>query len=189
MNDVKTNTVKISKDDFIADMKKCKKDCANATCLGCILGVAFFCVGFYYFDSTAYVPKYEWLAYGGLVAGMIFIFFGFIMTIREIGFQVSLKSGEVLACKWKNANESGQMPSAALKKWRLYALIAAVIMVVIYGCIFMIVNNDSPNDTAGCGHESCAENGPFPCYGKNNTCTNTTNCYQDLYCDKCDKSN
>ena len=37
-----------------------------------------------------------------------------------------------------------------------------------------------------CSHESCKEYGPFPCYGKNNTCPNYTYCYKDLYCDKCD---
>jgi hypothetical protein len=28
--------------------------------------------------------------------------------------------------------------------------------------------------------------GPYYCYGKNNTCTNYTYNYKDLYCDKCD---
>ena len=28
--------------------------------------------------------------------------------------------------------------------------------------------------------------GPYPCYGKNNTCPNYTYNYKDLYCDKCD---
>ncbi len=38
----------------------------------------------------------------------------------------------------------------------------------------------------GCGHPDCKKYGPFPCYGKDNTCTNTTDCYLDMYCDKCD---
>lgn len=37
-----------------------------------------------------------------------------------------------------------------------------------------------------CGHQSCKENGPFYCVGKNNTCPNKTYCAYDLYCDKCD---
>lgn len=42
------------------------------------------------------------------------------------------------------------------------------------------------NSSQTCDHPACKENGPFPCYGKNNTCPNYTNCYQDLYCDECD---
>ena len=37
-----------------------------------------------------------------------------------------------------------------------------------------------------CGHASCAENGPFYCMGKNNTCPNKTYCAYDLYCNSCD---
>ena len=42
------------------------------------------------------------------------------------------------------------------------------------------------NNTTSCSHASCKENGPFHCYGKNNTCPNYTYCYKDLYCDECD---
>lgn len=45
--------------------------------------------------------------------------------------------------------------------------------------------NNSGN-TSPCGHSSCAENGPFWCMGKNDTCTNTTDCAYDYYCDECD---
>ncbi len=38
---------------------------------------------------------------------------------------------------------------------------------------------------ASCGHDSCAELGPFPCMGKNDTCTNTTNCAYVSYCNSC----
>ena len=46
--------------------------------------------------------------------------------------------------------------------------------------------SDSPNSNTKCNHTSCKENGPFPCYGKNNTCPNYTYCYKDMYCDECD---
>ena len=44
----------------------------------------------------------------------------------------------------------------------------------------------SKGSKGGCGHAACQENGPFLCYGKNNTCPNTTGCCYDLYCDECD---
>lgn len=49
--------------------------------------------------------------------------------------------------------------------------------------------NGSSNGSSSsnkCNHQSCKEYGPFPCYGKNNTCPNYTYCYQDLYCNECD---
>ena len=40
-----------------------------------------------------------------------------------------------------------------------------------------------------CGHSSCAQNGPFYCIGKNDTCNNRTYCAYDLYCDQCSSKN
>ena len=58
--------------------------------------------------------------------------------------------------------------------------LAIVIFIIGFGGrLGTVIKKDS------CGHESCKENGPFPCCGKNNTCSNTTSCYKDLYCDDC----
>ncbi len=38
---------------------------------------------------------------------------------------------------------------------------------------------------SSCGHLSCAQNGPFYCMGKGNTCPNKTYCAYDLYCSSC----
>lgn len=67
------------------------------------------------------------------------------------------------------------------KKVLIYTAIIVTILCVV--SMLMPKNN---NNGVSCGHPSCEENGPFPCYGKNNTCKNTTNCYKDLYCDECD---
>lgn len=48
------------------------------------------------------------------------------------------------------------------------------------------VDSSNGSSSSKCSHQSCKENGPFPCYGKNNTCPNYTYCYQDMYCDECD---
>ena len=40
--------------------------------------------------------------------------------------------------------------------------------------------------SGSCGHDSCKENGPFYCMGKNDTCPNKTYCAYDYYCDECD---
>ena len=57
-----------------------------------------------------------------------------------------------------------------------------LIIALILCCVGFLPRNTSHS----CGHPACEENGPFPCYGKNNTCKNSTNCYKDLYCDECD---
>ncbi len=46
-------------------------------------------------------------------------------------------------------------------------------------------SGSSSSSGASCGHDSCAELGPFPCMGKNDTCTNTTNCAYVFYCNVC----
>ena len=61
-------------------------------------------------------------------------------------------------------------------------LVVALLLVILFSSVGYDLNFDS----SGCGHPACEENGPFPCYGKNNTCPNFTDCYQDLYCDLCD---
>ena len=60
--------------------------------------------------------------------------------------------------------------------------IILIVSLILMSLISLIPNNSSQ----ACDHPACKENGPFPCYGKNNTCPNYTNCYQDLYCDECD---
>lgn len=69
-------------------------------------------------------------------------------------------------------------------------IIAVLVVAVAYFALTGILGKNNVFDSStSCNHPECKENGPFPCYGKNNTCTNTTNCYQDLYCDECEKSN
>ena len=70
-------------------------------------------------------------------------------------------------------------------KIRKTALIITAIIVILI-CIVSTILPQNTQSNNGCGHPSCEENGPFPCYGKNNTCPNYTYCYKDLYCDKCD---
>ena len=54
-------------------------------------------------------------------------------------------------------------------------------------CTWNGLNSSNGSSSSNkCTHQSCKENGPFPCFGKNNTCTNFTYCYQDMYCDECD---
>lgn len=69
-------------------------------------------------------------------------------------------------------------------KVRKIALIITAVIVLLICIVSMIL--PSNNSSGSCGHPECEENGPFPCYGKNNTCPNYTDCYQDLYCDQCD---
>lgn len=69
-------------------------------------------------------------------------------------------------------------------KVRKNALIITAIIVILICIISTIL--PSNNNSSSCGHPACEENGPFPCYGKNNTCPNYTDCYKDLYCDECD---
>ena len=69
-------------------------------------------------------------------------------------------------------------------KVRKNALIITATIVILICVISTIL--PSNNNSSSCGHPACEENGPFPCYGKNNTCPNYTDCYQDLYCNQCD---
>ena len=77
--------------------------------------------------------------------------------------------------------------SAKTQRNKTVTKIVSIVLVIalVIGCIF-IVKSCVGDNSSSCGHPSCKENGPFPCYGKNNTCPNHTNCYLDLYCDKCD---
>lgn len=52
--------------------------------------------------------------------------------------------------------------------------------------IYGLISSSDGSSSGGCGHAACEENGPFPCMGKGNTCTNTTSCSYDLYCSSCD---
>ena len=83
---------------------------------------------------------------------------------------------------------SNLQPKQDGKSIEINKIIKAGIIVIICVALFFAVSAKSIDTSFSkdCGHESCKENGPFPCYGKNNTCTNTTNCYKDLYCDECD---
>ncbi|MBE6635052.1 MAG: hypothetical protein E7617_02460 [Ruminococcaceae bacterium] len=69
---------------------------------------------------------------------------------------------------------------------RIIIAIIILIVTLLLVLIFPSIDFKSAFGPSGCGHPGCEENGPFPCYGKNNTCPNTTDCYQDLYCDECD---
>lgn len=63
---------------------------------------------------------------------------------------------------------------------KIFCLILSLILI---GCF--VACSDSENSSS-CGHSSCAENGPFYCIGKGNTCPNKTYCAYDLYCSECD---
>ena len=68
-------------------------------------------------------------------------------------------------------------------KWALI-VIALVILWTIGSCND---SSSSSSNSTSCGHESCKENGPFYCVGKNDTCKNKTDCAYDLYCDQCEE--
>ena len=65
-----------------------------------------------------------------------------------------------------------------------YSKVITICLIVAIG--FTGLTTISNSGSSSCGHPSCKENGPFPCYGKNNTCPNYTYCYKDLYCNQCD---
>ena len=68
------------------------------------------------------------------------------------------------------------------------AIAVAIVIVIVLGiCAISKALNNGSSRMPSCGHQSCAEYGPFPCYGKNNTCSNKTDCYLDLYCSSCDR--
>lgn len=62
-------------------------------------------------------------------------------------------------------------------------IIAIVLIVLLIVTMFTACGDDG---SSSCGHASCAEEGPFYCMGKNNTCNNKTYCCYDLYCSECD---
>lgn len=62
------------------------------------------------------------------------------------------------------------------------AILAGALAVCV--AVFALILS-KPADSS-CGHPDCEKYGPFPCYGKNNTCGNTTDCCYDLYCDQCE---
>ena len=57
----------------------------------------------------------------------------------------------------------------------------SLLVIILVGVI-----NACDTGSGRCDHESCRENGPFYCVGKNNTCSNKTYCANDLYCSECD---
>ena len=87
---------------------------------------------------------------------------------------------------------------------KMKKIICLVLIFILLTCLISCDDNttsDSPSQTsttsssgtkkasgssAKCSHASCAENGPFYCMGKNDTCPNQTGCAYDLYCDSCD---
>lgn len=64
-------------------------------------------------------------------------------------------------------------------------IICLLLVLLMIGC-FAACGDYSSSGSTSCGHASCAENGPFYCMGKGNTCTNRTSCAYDLYCSACD---
>lgn len=75
--------------------------------------------------------------------------------------------------------------SSSLKKGLKIGLLGGAGCLIFAIVLAVLLNSNSPSKYT-CGHDSCKENGPFPCYGKNNTCPNYTYCYKDPYCDQCD---
>ena len=65
------------------------------------------------------------------------------------------------------------------KTWMI-VVVVVLILALIGAC------SGGGSSTPACGHASCAENGPFYCMGKNDTCPNKTYCAYDYYCSQCD---
>ena len=72
--------------------------------------------------------------------------------------------------------------------------IICLVFCVLLLCCFAGCENNRPStnkattsaNKTSCGHDSCAQNGPFYCMGKNDTCPNKTYCAYDFYCSSCD---
>ena len=68
----------------------------------------------------------------------------------------------------------------------LVRILAITISIVFVISLCLCVKFFGSTSEQSCGHPGCAEEGPFHCMGKNNTCPNYTYCAYDLYCDECD---
>ena len=100
----------------------------------------------------------------------------FTNALEDITIMIAILSSNIIH------NEDGK--KIAVKK-----IIMTVITVLVCIALFLALSSkytSKDTNTPMCGHQSCAENGPFPCYGKNNTCPNKTYCAYDPYCDSCD---
>lgn len=75
---------------------------------------------------------------------------------------------------------------ASKKAVKILSILLAVCILIGWIIIGSSTSDGCSSSSSSCGHPSCKENGPFPCYGKGNTCPNYTYCYKDLYCNQCD---
>ena len=71
-----------------------------------------------------------------------------------------------------------------MKKY-LIILAAVVLIAVIVGLLTNSGSSKGPWHSSNVKNDGTG-NGPYPCYGKHNTCSGKTYNYRDLYCDSCD---
>ncbi|MBE6667664.1 MAG: hypothetical protein E7607_05100 [Ruminococcaceae bacterium] len=189
-----------TKEALIADMKKCKKECSILSVIFFILGFVINICGIIISTSSNLMVEDSFIIIPLL--GMLFVLFAIINGFRGLSIKIAMTNYNSLEKRLQKVQETQRNPSQTQKKWRWISVILAVILVVGYWSVFLIIESDnstqygisdsygssgsSGSSSTSCGHPSCAEYGPFPCYGKNNTCTNTTSCYQDMYCNSCD---
>ena len=122
-----------------------------------------------------------------LIISFIIVFLGVFIGFRGTYYMILLKDTNMMTKRLESINSGkSKLPSETQKKFYIAAIIVAIIILIVI-TIFSFTFGGTNNSTPSCNHESCAENGPFPCYGKNNTCPNTTPCYLIPYCSSCSK--
>lgn len=109
------------------------------------------------------------------LAVIIAILFGIIFADHLLYYLIPLVCVAILAIIVAFGNRH------ILGKFLMIALVFSIAVTLVS------LRISTAKDTVEkCSHPACAEEGPFPCYGKNNTCPNYTYCYQDRYCDECE---
>lgn len=144
-------------------------------------------------ESSPKTIKYAALVYGlgNLVLSVIKLAsFGppnlanYISLLSVLLFDIAIAISFFFASTNVNAT-----PVEIPKKKLVTLLIIVVVGVLIFLLVTLLPLSASfSSSVPSCGHDSCKENGPFPCYGKNNTCPNYTDCAFDFYCDSCENN-
>ena len=132
-------------------------------------------------DAFQNCDNLESVSIGKGLEKMVESVFGSCDKLRKITYSGTTSEWEAIS-KWDNTNSSSNHWNAYLDECFVYCTNGQI------NCEWHSANSSSNNSSSSyrCNHQSCKENGPFPCYGKNNTCPNFTYCYQDMYCDECD---
>lgn len=182
----------MSFEHFKEDVQKCKKELQKIEIVFMVIGILISVIGAligsfsFLFWEFLTEDLLVILIYSFTFIGLIFMVIGFVAAMRTIYFKTLLMDERLLCNKWEKVT-SGQhkYPSVNRKKMYIFSIICCIVLMIVILVATGIIDLGLTK-TPKCNHEACAEYGPFPCYGKNNTCPNKTYCYKDLYCDYCD---